>query len=460
MYLINYRGDETLQNDALQSSVGDERISQATDATDEASEAAHIFDRDATISLPIREKNPPSEAAHSQQPAEDNDIPPTYGAPPPYSPSQDNAGEGSSAAGAAAGETQSGGWFSIDGIKKSMAAIASAMKSKPDPFVPALCEAIARGDVEQAKLFISQGAKLNGYNENGDQPLKVAVMCGNPVMVKLLVDAGTPMVIDKRPAVFGAAKLGKIQMIQIFLDYGANLHETDITGKPYFVDVVRKGNYAGIKHLLELGADANAEDITGQPVVVIAAHADKLDVMSTLLDHGANANATDITGQHMLATAILRSNHAMIDLLLQRGATTSARDVVGNEALAILVTRNEVDLVFRFLERGANPNAQDMHGVPCLAVAVEKGNLDIARALVNHGAKTKAKTMVGQPVLICAMTSKKVDHDSKVDLVELLLSNGAPTKVKDAFTSRTAMQVAQDMGDARIIGLLKKYATA
>ena len=56
--------------------------------------------------------------------------------------------------------------------------------------VSELCLAVKRGELENVRLFLSQGASVNESDENGDSVLHWAVFCGHSQVVDELMSLG------------------------------------------------------------------------------------------------------------------------------------------------------------------------------------------------------------------------------------------------------------------------------
>src|SRR5690349_11935731 len=69
-------------------------------------------------------------------------------------------------------------------------ALTSSLRSKPDPLVSALCHAASRGDEQQILAFISQGINIHGRNEDGNTPLKCAMLQDQAGAAVILISAG------------------------------------------------------------------------------------------------------------------------------------------------------------------------------------------------------------------------------------------------------------------------------
>ncbi|KAH7136332.1 ankyrin repeat-containing domain protein [Dactylonectria macrodidyma] len=309
----------------------------------------------------------------------------------------------------------------------SLKALASGLRSKPDPFVSALCHAVTLGDDRQVAGLISQGTNVNGRNEAGDTPLKCAMLSDQAGAARLVLAAGaeaTNSSWSELPPLFQAASMGSLQVAKVLLDSGASIHSKAISGQPHFVEVVAKGNVPAVRFLLENGADANTMAITGQVVIAQAAKDENIELVDLLIQHGANVNATDIIGNPILATAVESGNIDMIELLLKKGGNVNARTYIGTSILEHAIAKKRIDIAKQLLAGGANVGATDVHS---------------------------------QPILINIIRNPHLNDDEKISMIRLLLDKGADPDVTDRIYGLPAICHAVEMHSAAVVDEMLRY---
>lgn len=409
--------------------------------------------------------------------------------PPPYTDTQPSNSQNGTAQ---AGPSSGGGFMSFSSLSGSLKALASGLRAAPEPLVCALCEAVVRGDLKQIEGLLSQGANINGRNENGHTPLHCAIIADRASSAKFLLSKGAE---DKSgwsstPPLFIAASAGSIDVARVFMLQGANVHAKNISGQPYFVGVVAKQNLAGVRFLLQSGANANTADITGQSVLAMAVKKGDVDIVGVLLQYGANPNGKDITGSSVLSLSADKDGSGVAELLLTYGASPNSKSLTGTTVLCDAISKRRLDLAKKLLERGANGNIKDLVGQHVLVNVIKDGRLSndekmaLARLLMLHGAPVSAADMSWNvPALYHAMELESMDmttlllqrgallvpvpsnrepplitaiHNGRMDQVKALLLHGANPNQEDSKGWKPMMAAHKRM-DNDMMKLLKKF---
>ena len=354
------------------------------------------------------------------------DSPPAY-EPPATEPSTlSPSGPSTSSPPAAQGSS----FWDLTSIKQSFSALTAGLRSKPDPLVSALCEASRRGDVSQMAGLLKHGANIDGKNEDRETPLHCAIMANQVQAVRLLLASGVDLKTwSKMPAMFLAASVGHISIARMLLQRGgpgADVKAKNVSGQQYFVDVVGSGNIDGVRFLLEHGADARVKSISGRPVVVQAARKGSLGMVKLLFDFGADVNSADVAGASLVSLALEKSDMDLMELLLTRGA---------------------------------KPNSRRGDGERVLATAISKGKIPFAKRLMQAGADGNVDDITGQKAIISVVKGSKIENKEKVELVRMLLQNGAKATSKDIFWPHMrALPLAVDNGvDGEVIAMLLRH---
>ena len=397
---------------------------------------------------------------------------------PPYAPLDRCKGKGK----------DTGGFFA-----NSFKAMFSGLGGKADPLVTALCEATKRGDTRQMMGFISQDVDVNGKSHDGETPIQCAIEWGQTEALRLLISAGIKLnrASPKMPPLHYAASIGNIEAAKVLFDEGANLNEASMSGQDYFVDVAKKGQLAGIKFFLDRGASASSRDISGTYIIVDAVSKNKFDLVKMLVEYGADINAKDICGQKLLVNVLHSKNPSMVDYFLEHGADPSTKDVAGTPVLVEAVSKKDVALAKKLLEKGANPDCKDISGVKVLMRVLRDGfpardKLDLVRLLLENGASPRAKDVSGMTTAVAQVmmdgspaeivdlllqhgedaNGKLPDKEfllihavrrGRMDLVEVLLRNGANPNVQSPVNKDTPLLIGMMKMDKDLLSLLLRY---
>jgi serine/threonine protein kinase len=116
-----------------------------------------------------------------------------------------------------------------------------------------LLEASEKGDVEEVKKLLKEGANLNARNIVGWTPLHLAVQNGHIEVVKLLIEKGANVNakdnIGDTP-LHDAADKGHIEVVRLLLEHGADPNIKNYEGKTA-MDLAREKGYSDIVKLIE-----------------------------------------------------------------------------------------------------------------------------------------------------------------------------------------------------------------
>ncbi len=144
--------------------------------------------------------------------------------------------------------------------------------------------------------------------------------------------------------------------------------------------------------------------------------------MSRLLDSGIRPTITDDEDTPALMLATLFGDAAALELLLERGADPNQTDSAGATALMWAVP--DIQKVRLLIERGANVNARssNLGRTPLLIAAGYPGTVNLLALLLANGADLRAKDAAGFSALAMAMQS------ADVEVVRFLVQRGLDPK--------------------------------
>ncbi|RGP80738.1 hypothetical protein FLONG3_1213 [Fusarium longipes] len=349
----------------------------------------------------------------------------------------------------------------------------AGFRSKPDPFVSALCHAAVRGDEQQVTGLISQGANIHGRNEDGNTPIKCAIIHDQAGTARLLLSMGANT--NKLSPLFKAAAVGSLNVAKMLLEAGEDVNGVSKSGEPFFVEVVNKGSVAGVRFLLDNGTDADTTTLADVSVLAQAVKKEQIDIVCALLEHGADVNSHDIHGNSVLNIAIQSGNAKLVELLLGSGAQTKPGTILCTTILEYTINKKRLDILRQLIaagvdiglvdaqsqpglikvirnpilnkndklqvlqmlmDNGADPDATDItFGLPAICHAVETASPEVVEELLVRGVETKVRMLGGQTMITYSIDVNHRNH------IKSLLSHGVDVNEVDGL-NRTPLMLA------------------
>ena len=358
--------------------------------------------------------------------------------------------------------------------------------------------AIRRQNVEIASILLSHGADGN-YSHEGQPCLHQAISTGKTALVKLLMEYGADV---GEEAFKLAVDSDQNELVRMFLEHG----DTTDGPKKHLADLndllaraIGRKNAELTKMLLESGADPSATDAEGNLLLHSAIDGGRSDLVKLLLDFGAKVDV------EALRKAIGGENSDMVSMLLDKA--DDEQDEALDELLDLAVRNSKSDIASMLLKRGADGTRCSVGGTSILGLAIDSGRLDLVKMLLEHGADITDDALMRavdknhtdlvrafleagarkgaalDSLLTIALKRQNPDivslllrygadanredggvpmlhmaaDSGRLDLVLLLLQNGALVHAKDA-NGRTAIDIAKELGHDNIVNTLLKHA--
>jgi ankyrin repeat protein len=154
-------------------------------------------------------------------------------------------------------------------------------------------------------MLLERGADVNSQNDEGLTPLQRA-----------------PQV----------QREGKPDIMQLLLDYGANVNVDDKHRNTPLHFAASEGHFEAARMLLERGADVNSQNDKGLTPLLQASQGRReghRDIMRLLLDYGANVNMHDKHRNNPLHFAVSEGHFEVARMLLERGADVNSKNDEG-----------------------------------------------------------------------------------------------------------------------------------
>jgi uncharacterized protein len=139
--------------------------------------------------------------------------------------------------------------------------------------------------------------------------------------------------------------------------------------------------------------------------------------------------------------------------LLAAGADPNMPDRKGLTPLMLATQKRHKNIIALLISKGADVNATLKHGFTALFYPCMFGGAGIAKLLIDSGADINAREDGNTPLMWAAFRGH-------VDIVELLLANGADPEITDDTGKITAAQMARGKNQYTIRELLKNKSLA
>ena len=298
-----------------------------------------------------------------------------------------------------------------------------------------------KGRVEVAQVLLDHGANAKLETEEGETALHIVSRGEYSSQEKgadttrLLLERGVDVNAQKKnsfTSLHEAAFKGKVEVIKILLDHGANARLETERGETA-LHIVSRGEFdsqeqgAGTARLLlERGVDVNARKKNSFTSLHEAAFKGKVEVAQVLLDYGANAMLETKGGE----TALHIVSRGKFDFQ-EQGASTARL----------------------LLEHGVDVNARRKDSWTSLHWAAFKGKVEVARVLLDHGANSKLETKGGETALHIVSQGEHDSEEHGVGIARLLLEHGVDVRSLNKYHT-TALHFAAFNGRLEIVRLL------
>jgi ankyrin repeat protein len=299
---------------------------------------------------------------------------------------------------------------------------------------PDLPTAVGKGDVDDARKHLAQGADPNVGDEWGI-PLHRAASWGDLDMARLLLEYGADVNLEDRhgeSAFHHVREINTVEMYTLLIEAGANINAQTSSGtilhhmlrapKDNWPRYLGNRYYHVVEYLAGTGIDLSLSADHGgnqTPLHVAVEYNDKRSVQ-ILLNHGADPNVNRERGLPTPLHTAAEYGHLQIAvILLEQGADVNARTEDGWTPLHFAGIEADfspphmepinADLHRLLLERGADVNARTTSGWTPLMMAVRRSPKDVIECLIANGADAEIKTEDGRTPLDWARENTRTE---------------------------------------------------
>ena len=278
-------------------------------------------------------------------------------------------------------------------------------------------DALANSDLELSQLLVDAGARLDELTAWSQKLFMAAFDPGALDLLRFMLEAGAPVT----PWVWQrAAHLGHLAALDLFWQHGASSDpESKFDNDTVTTAADLNRSIEVLEWFLDKGADPNGRDSSGHTPLIMAAGRGEAQHVRRLLEVGADPNLTGRQGWTALMAAVVQSDVELVDRLLDSEALINARDDSAETALLLATQRSDEELVIHLLKAGADVDVMaEGKGTP-LMVACSQGSVANAHRLLEAGADPRLVSPEGLTAL------DQAAYSGDATTVELILNAGA-----------------------------------
>lgn len=255
---------------------------------------------------------------------------------------------------------------------------------------------------------------------------------------------------------FAASKKGDAELILEIVNEGTNVDSLNINKATPLWIAVNWNKFQSVKALLMLGADPNLAAY-GQTPLFRAVGRDT-EIVKSLIKHGAVINTTTIKGNYSPLGRAAQSKLTIFESLKSRGSYDGPFP-------------NILETVKILIKAGGDVNHVNSRRASPLRSAIRVNNYDVAKVLLESGADvhqtvddtTSHGLQSGNTILMTSIFWFNLHQN--LDMIELLLSNGANPNDKNAlkyneycesceWSGYSALTYSTDRGYHEVVKLL------
>ena len=245
-----------------------------------------------------------------------------------------------------------------------------------------------------------------------------------------------------------AAFSGDEDSLDLLLDAGAYIAQSDSSGMTALMWAARGGRTAAVQVLLD-GGTVNQADASGATALIHAVESRVVACVQALVDAGANVAHAANDGWTALMLAAMCGDTAIIKVLLRGGAKTDQPRPSGRTALHNAARYGHTSSVKALLKAKAGVNLADCYGMTALMYSAERGHIAALRLLLRTGAAIDQINGNGASALMCAA------DEGQHAAVKVLLEAGANVELEAKDVGYTAMHIAVRRRHVKCIELLR-----
>ncbi|ORX76248.1 ankyrin, partial [Anaeromyces robustus] len=195
-----------------------------------------------------------------------------------------------------------------------------------------LHRACEKGFKIKVKIFLDYGDDLNLLDNFNNTPLHYActynmIDVANILLQNPKIDVDIKCCQSRITPFLCAAYNKNIEMMELLLEYGANINACDINGSSALFNLCKDENKNIFQFLLNHNINVKIQDKSGMTILHSIAIANQKELMQLILDYDPSiVDYQDIYGKTALHYAAMNNYRDIIILLLKNKASVKIKD--------------------------------------------------------------------------------------------------------------------------------------
>ena len=316
-----------------------------------------------------------------------------------------------------------------------------------------------------ARVLLDAGARLDAKNVDGDNPMHIATRRGYVDLIQLFIEYDADLLtLDKDGAssIAIAVELANAETLRVFTD------QLEKSTPAFRTRALVKSCYAGhlgvVKMLVSMGVNVNdahrsqdgEEEVSG---LLAASSKGHLDIVAFLLDQGANTRASvdgaspssnrNVNGCTPLSIASEEGYIDIVKLLIRSDAAVNESGRHDGTTTLMMAARNgHLSVVEELIKCGAHVDARSNDGRTALMAAAQYGHLSVVNTLITAGASVQSTCFDGTSPLFLACSH------GHLDVVNALLHHNVDIQTAYIANGVDALMAAAEGDHVDVVALL------
>lgn len=328
--------------------------------------------------------------------------------------------------------------------------------------------AIYRDNLEMMQYLLDKGAKTDIVDSHGYSLLNFGAVTGqtNTKLYDFCIANGADPLKEKNnnganPMLLMAPFLEDDTMITYFLDKGIDLHSKDDKGNGIFNYAAKKGNKKLLDLLIKKGVAYKELNGNGGNAFIFASQGTRgtensLDAYKYLEALGIQPNVVTKDGINPLhALAFKNKALDIFNYFIEKGVDVNQANSKGDTPFSNAVSRNDFNSISHLIKGVSNINHANKSGVTPLMKAAQRNSLEVVDLLLKNGADPMLKDVEGNSLAYYVVQSYNTKKQEEFDKKVSLLKEKGVNFTKQQADGETLWHLAIKKND---LSLLKKIA--